>query len=221
MLDSINKIREKVVVLCKLNKNMAKIITIIAVGLLVIGVVWFIFSPQPEKEDDVIFVEDILGSRSYENAAFGFDTNLPPGFVVNESYLNQNLGPGREIPGVSFEVPESFTKGTNLSSDSHVAVESLTDVSCEPQTFLDGASEPQDLVLGNNAYRRSTSVGAAAGNQYEEIVSVTERGDRCYAVRYFIHTTSVGNYESGTVREYDRAQLLRWFDSIATSLVLR
>lgn len=194
----------------------------IAIGILVIiGIVYFIFAPHPEKAEDVVFVENITGGESFTSGYFGFDTNLPPGFIVNESYVNQTFGPGREIPGVSFTVPESFTRGTNLSSDSYVAVERLQGVTCEPSSFMLSPTPAQDVIVGTNAFKRASSIEAAAGNTYENIVSVVERGGYCYAVRYLIHTTQIANYPAGTVTAYDRERLLQWFDSVASSLVIR
>jgi hypothetical protein len=185
------------------------------------GIVYFIFAPHPEKQDDVVFVENITGGKSYRSGYFGFDTGLPPGFIVNESYVNRTLGSGREIPGVSFTVPESFTQGTNLSPDSYVAVERQQGVICEPSSFMLAQVPVEDVIIGTNAFKRATSVSAAAGNMYEDVVSVFERGGYCYAVRYLIHTTQLANYPAGAVREYDRERLLQWFDSVAASLMIR
>jgi hypothetical protein len=49
--------------------------------------------------------------------------------------------------------------------------------------------------------------GAAAGNQYYSKVSATGTAERCYGLRLFAHTTSVANYDPGTIVEYDRASL--------------
>lgn len=200
---------------------MDKVLWVAGGALIALSIIYFVFAPHPEKQEDVVFVENITGGKSYTSGYFGFDTDLPPGFIVNESYVNQALGPGREIPGVSFSVPESFTQGTNLSPDSYVAVERQKGVVCEPASFLAAQAPAQDVIIGTNAFRRATSVGAAAGNMYEDVVSVLERGGYCYAVRYFIHTTQIANYPAGTVREYDRERLLQWFDSVAASLVIR
>jgi hypothetical protein len=69
-----------------------------------------------------------------------------------------------------------------------------------------------------------TAIESAAGNTYEELVYVLADSpdpQNCMAVRYFIHTTRIENYEPGTVREYDRAALLRSFDEIRRSLIIR
>jgi hypothetical protein len=43
----------------------------------------------------------------------------------------------------------------------------------------------------------------------------------CIAVRYFIHSTSIGNYDPNAgVREFDREALLGAFDQIRRSLTL-
>ena len=40
------------------------------------------------------------------------------------------------------------------------------------------------------------------------------------AVRYFIHSSNIGNYPEGAVREFDRQALLNQFDQIRRSLIL-
>ncbi|HEU5114893.1 MAG TPA: hypothetical protein VFT82_03965 [Candidatus Paceibacterota bacterium] len=187
----------------------------------VVGLSWIIFGPHPEKYENETPVSEAVGN-SYSNEQFGFEVTVPSGFTVDESYLNQDLGPGREIPGVAFRIPASMADGTNLSSDSYASVEELSDVDCIPSDFLSvqGDASGIPVTMGRNDYISASTTGAAAGNIYEETVFVTRKEDRCYAVRYFIHSANIGNYPEGSVREFDRAGLVSSFDSIASSLTL-
>ncbi len=67
-------------------------------------------------------------------------------------------------------------------------------------------------------YSFASSTSAAAGNLYEEQVYALATSSPCTAVRYFIHSSNVGNYPAGAVREFDRAALLAEFDIIRRSV---
>lgn len=201
--------------------SMGRLIVFSLCGIAVIAGVWTIFSYQQEKHEDPSPAASTAASGSvYSSQPFGFQVVVPPGFSVDESYLNQDLGPGREIPGVAFRIPASMSAGTNLSADSHIAVEELSDVDCAPEAFLSSPTDVSEVELGGTRYTKARSGGAGAGNLYEETVYVTEKGSRCYAVRSFIHSTQLGNYPEGTVRAFDRAPLDAALDSVAASLTI-
>ncbi len=206
----------------KPDMNKAFIIAICIIILL--GGVWFIFGYQPEKYENDSPVTTTTPTTPqatlYKNQVFGFEATIPVGFTVDESYINQTLGPGREIPGVAFRVPTAWTTGTNLSGDSHIAIEELSDVDCTPDTFLDSPTLESRAIPGTNTFTVASESGAGAGNRYDETVYITEKGSRCYAVRSYIHSTVAANYPPGTVTEFDRNAFRSALDSIASSLVI-
>jgi hypothetical protein len=51
-------------------------------------------------------------------------------------------------------------------------------------------------------------------------VYAVEGSAPCTAVRYFLHSTNIGNYPEGAVREFDRAGLRAAFDAVRNSLIL-
>lgn len=194
-----------------------KKVLLILIGLAVVGgIAWSLTHSKSETITQLIHSED-----AYKSTLFGFEITPAEGFTVNESYLNQNLGPGREIPGIAFIIPEALSKGTNLSSDSYMAVEKLSDVDCEPATFLDGVKTVEDIVVHGITYQKASAGGAGAGNLYEETVYVTERNDACFAVREFVHTTQIGNYEPGTVKAYDAKALKSLFEATFNTLIFK
>ncbi len=121
-------------------------------------------------------------------------------------------------------IPISMTEGTNLSSDSYLSVEWLPRAKqCTGDIFIVPNVKPFEFTVGSTTYSVATSTGAAAGNIYEEQVFAIEGSKPCTAVRYFIHSSNIGNYPSegeGAVQEFNRATLLREFDSIRDALVL-
>ena len=152
-------------------------------------------------------------SKLYVHSNPAFAVRYPLGFSVDESHIYTAMGPGKDIPGVAFVIPQNMSAGTNLSPDSYVSVEWLNGVSCTPASFLDSPTATTTVIDGSTQYQVATSGGAGAGNLYEETVYVVG----CTAIRYFLHSTNIGNYPAGAVTEYNRAAVIAAFDSIRHS----
>src|SRR3989344_3246773 len=154
-----------------------------------------------------------------------FTIAYPSTYSVDDAHAYDQFE-GKSIAGVKFTIPESETVGTNLSSDTHLSVESLPRAqNCTGDIYIVPNVKAVDLTVGSTTYSVATSTGAAAGNIYEEQVFAIKDSKPCTAVRYFIHSSNIGNFapaegESTSVKEFDRSALLRAFDEIRDSLVL-
>jgi hypothetical protein len=80
-------------------------------------------------------------------------------------------------------------------------------------TLPSGSFKEQRTINGNTFYFAESSEGAA-GNLYESRYFRTYHGTTCIEVAETIHTTNVGNYPQGTVKEIDRAPVWQTLDSI-------
>ena len=172
--------------------------------------------------DCVIVAPDIGGLPNvYHNGIDGFTIRYPKDYIVNTNYKYQELGPGKDISGVKFTIPESMATGTNLSSyDTGVSVEILPNTAdCNAGLFL--YNNPSVLTINKEGkeYSFASSTDAGAGNFYEEEVWAITGTDPCTAVRYLIHYTNIGNYPEGVVKEYDRESLVKQFDKIRETLI--
>lgn len=151
-----------------------------------------------------------------------FSIAYPSSFSLDDSYTYDQFE-GKPVAGVQFVIPISMTEGTNLSSDSYLSVEWLPRAKqCTGDIFVVPSVKPFEFAVGSTTYSVATTTGAAAGNMYEEQVFAIEGSKPCTAVRYFIHSGNIGNYPSegeGAVTEFNRATLLREFDSIRDALV--
>jgi uncharacterized protein len=157
---------------------------------------------------------------SFASPAFGFSIRYLRDYTVDPAYRYEGLGPGKEISGVSFTIPEAMTKGTNLSDDSYISVETLPDAaSCTAGLFSD-AEEVRDEKEGKTEYSVAELGEGAAGNVYEEHVYALVGSSPCLAVRYLIHSGNMAMYDPGAVRAFDEPALLRQFDKIRKSLVI-
>lgn len=198
-----------------------RLLSAVALLFVIAGAVIFLAhtSTDPLVAERPATSENLL--RDYTNASDGFSLRLPAGYIVDEFYHYQELGPGKEIAGTKFSVATATTDGTNLGADTYISIEQIPhSKTCSATFFLESAAA-QTLTEGNTTYSTASTTGATAGNRYEETVYVLPHPSPCVAVRYFIHYGNFGNYETGTVREFDTQALLKQFDSIRRSLTIQ
>ncbi|MBY0473184.1 MliC family protein [Patescibacteria group bacterium] len=159
--------------------------------------------------------------KAYASSKFGFSILYPMDYTADASYQYQAMGPGLEINGVKFTIPTTMATGTNLSSDTYVSVEQLSDATaCSASLFLDDAKNPGTVTENSVEYSVATGGGAGAGNLYEEIVYAIPGTMPCTAIRYMIHSTQLANYPAGTRTAFDHAALVAQFDQIRRTLIL-
>ncbi len=158
----------------------------------------------------------------YKSSKLGFSISHPEGWSVNPDFTHTGLGPDKTIGGVSFTIPATMAKGTNLSSDSHLSVETLPDATkCTAAAFLpDGIEAPKIIEEDGTSWSVATMQDAGAGNFYDETVYAIPGTSPCIAVRYSIHSTNIANYDPGTVKEFDRTALTDFFEEMRLSLVI-
>ncbi len=159
--------------------------------------------------------------NSYKNDSLGFTMRYPSDYTVNDQYLYTALGSEKEIKGVSFTIASSTASGTNLSKDSYISIENKGGiVDCSASLFLQPGAATSTKVESGSEYSYGTTVGAAAGNRYEETVYAFPHGTTCFAVRYFIHYSAFENYPAGSIKEFDKESLATTFDAIRKSIIL-
>ena len=160
-------------------------------------------------------------SQIYAEPSGKFSLRLPPDYVAVSPYKYE-IGSGDNISGVKFVIPQSFARGTNLSEDSYVSVESLPETTlCSANLFLYDSPRAEERMENGTMYSIASSIGAGAGNRYEETVYAFPETNPCMAVRYFIHYTAFENYAPGTVKKFSKSSLIRQFDQIRSTLVLK
>ncbi len=151
-----------------------------------------------------------------------FVISLPEGYTADPNYQYDQLGPGKQIAGTSFTIPKRIWQGSNLSGDTYLSVETLAGAGpCTAARFLDGGEPAKPLTDDGIAYSVSTLSDAGAGNSYEQTVYAVRKSSPCTAVRTVIHSTNIGNYDPGTVTEFNRDALVSQFDKIRRSLKLK
>lgn len=162
------------------------------------------------------------GWRVFEDTALGYAIAYPRGWTVEKNYVYSGFGPGHEIHGVAFHIPPSMARGTNLSANlTAVSLESVNGSGrCDANSFLPDQQNAHSIAENGAIYSTAQSEDAGAGNFYSETVFALTGSSPCVAIRYFIHSTNIANYDPGTVREFDHAKLMEEFDRIRRTLVL-
>lgn len=177
-----------------------------------------LFNSEPQTPVVATSTDPLASWATYSTSTYS--VKYPSGYLLNPNYAYDQFGQAKLIHGISFSVPEAMATGTNLSADTHVSVEQLPRARvCSGDIYIK-ADVSATKVTGPNGieYSVASTTGAGAGNFYEEIVFAVSSSTPCTAVRYLIHSTNIGNYPEGTVREFDRAALLGEFDQIRDSL---
>lgn len=130
------------------------------------------------------------------------------------------LATGAQAKGISFRVSESLTKGTNLSDDTAISIETIADANCKPSQFdedLVGA-KLTTVKSDGRSYTSASGEDAGMGHRRETQVFVIDGTSPCIAVRYFIHSTVFENYDPGTIKRFDRADIIKVFDHVRKSI---
>lgn len=180
---------------------------------------------QQQTFTNCVATSNIDGQQSwstYASSTLGFSVRYPAGYTLNTAYVNQTLGPGANIRGVQVVIPATMATGTNLASDSGVSVEQLPKAtSCTANLFMgDQVGSTSNSTANGVDYSMATGADAGAGNLYNETVYAIVGSSPCTAVRYFVHSTQLGNYPAGTVTAFNQTALMHDFDGIRDSLVL-
>src|SRR3989344_4797153 len=190
------------------------------IGVVVVAIVatagYYVWQFYGAATPPQIPTSEIPTTNTYATSTFSI--TYPSTYAVNDSYTYDQFE-GKPIAGVKFMIPEVLASGTNLSSfDTGVSVEWLPRaIHCTGGIYIVPNVKAFELTVGSTTVSVATTTGAAAGNRYEEQVYAVKDSKPCTAVRYFIHSTNIGNYPQegeGSVREFDRAALVRSFDEI-------
>ena len=177
---------------------------------------WKAFSPNSAPSAPVLVVDT---RNTYATSTYS--VRYPGNFALNAQYAYDQFGPKKLINGVKFTVPATVATGTNLSADTGVSVEQLPRAkNCTGDIYLLDNVTAHDIIENGTEYSFASSTGAAAGNLYDEQVYALATSSPCTAVRYYIHSSAIENFPTGTVSEFDRSALLTEFDKIRRSVSL-
>jgi hypothetical protein len=109
---------------------------------------------------------------------------------------------------VSLHIPRSFMPGTNFS-EAWLSVGSSAETTAVSRCMTppQAGTSTQRETLGGQTYARLSQEDAGAGNFYETTSYRALENGSCWALEYTIHSTNIGNYEPGTVTEFDKTHI--------------
>ncbi len=150
-----------------------------------------------------------------------FSIVYPVDYTVDPNFQNTEVSADKPISGVKFTIPTTSATGTNLASDTYISVEQLPHAkNCTGDIYVANDVTASTVTDNGVTYSVATTTGAAAGNLYEETVYAIASSSPCTAVRYWIHSSNLGNYDPGAVTAYNKDALISSFDTIRRSLQL-
>ena len=164
------------------------------------------YSYADQSEKKVWLDQDYL--RATEEY-IAYELKYPRDFDIfrGEQAIGGTLGPTRSRVQIAFPADALEAPRTNFS-EAYLTVSILYDAT-EETCFADLAGGRENSALSGRKtingqeFRMGETMGAAAGNFYESKVYRTLYRGRCYEIEETLHTTNIGVYEPGTVREFD------------------
>lgn len=169
---------------------------------------------------------------SYTSYGLGpaFRLDYPRTWAVVEGPDVQGVNRYVGTPVVQVKTPAGYQLGTNLAEASATVSESA-----DPSAVANCVTRVEDLQLQLVSRPASTGlpwasaahVGAAAGSRYEQTIYRLRSGDACIEVLTTIQSANLGNYNPGTVTEFDHAavagllqQIVERFQIVSNQLPL-
>lgn len=162
--------------------------------------------------------QSFLYENKYRNASLTYTDEFAPARFPNTRVT-------RIDPELVLQFIDSQSyAGTNLS-EAYFLFGSSTDsgviATCTEPLSLGGPETISgETSINGVSFTKSQGVGVGAGNIYEQTYYRTVYHGTCYEITYFIHSTNIGNYEPGTIKEFDHGALIQKFDQILSTLVL-
>jgi hypothetical protein len=159
----------------------------------------------------------------YNNPATGVSLTYPDTFApALPVYGNYKTNPELTLHLIDSKTYEK----TNLS-EAYIFVSASSDsqvvgTCTEPNESGGG---PEQLVgnevINGFTFTHSTSEGAGAGNYYQQEVYRMVNKNICHEIIFYIHSTNAGNYDPGTVIEFDRDALIQKLSSVVNTFAIK
>jgi len=155
------------------------------------------------------------GWKTYTDAKAGWSISYPANFTVDTKYQSVTADPA--VNGVSFAVPESFGKGTNLN-EAMVTVQVLPGKDCKPARFLSDPEDVKTVKADGRTYTTATMPDGGMSQSRDTTLFLVS--GTCTAVTYFVHSTERTVIDP-MPKEYDAAKLTKLFDSIRATFTMK
>jgi hypothetical protein len=159
----------------------------------------------------------------YHNPASGISLTYPDSFVPAAPVV----GNYKITPELTLQFIDSKTYNKTNLGEVYLFVSSSSDAqvvaTCTEPNQNGGGPEQ---IVGNEVFNgftfvHSTSVGAGAGNYYQQEVYRMVNKKVCYEVIYYIHYMNFDNYTPGSVIEFDSAAIMQKLNNIFSTFAIK
>lgn len=152
-------------------------------------------------------------TKTYEDAEYDFQFDYPANYIFNDTdeiymFLTEN-------PLLSVSVPSEEFSGTNLSEAQFIVGASEDEnimAKCEEKQA--GEEDLGEKIINGRFFRVFQRADSAAGNLYDSMLYRLLDDDVCYEIALLLHSGNIGNYEPGTVLEFDKEEILKKLEEI-------
>ncbi|OHA58216.1 MAG: hypothetical protein A2571_03065 [Candidatus Vogelbacteria bacterium RIFOXYD1_FULL_44_32] len=215
--------------------------TLIFAGLILVlagGTVYLTFQKKPAEKPvgaDLVatstkpdfYLPDPLGPKKYTHNNPYFTFNFPadfslteggrPGFEDNWSTLSQATGTVYTI----LTLPRSFQPGTNFSEATITLAGSTSATSTCTDLPNEALIKSGPVNIGGVQFERAEISEGAAGNLYQTTVYRRLVNNICLSIESTIHSTNLGVYDQGTVKEFDQSKIADLLWSVISTYSFR
>lgn len=163
--------------------------------------------------------QSFVYENKYRNASFSYNDMFAPAFFPNGQV--SKIQPEFVLQFIDTQA----YKNTNLI-EAYFLFGSSTDAqlvaACtEPASLAGPETVVGEVSINGVSFTRSEASGVGAGNIYEQTYYRAAHNGTCYEITYFVHYGNIGNYNPGTVKEFDRTALIQKFDQILSTLAFQ
>lgn len=155
---------------------------------------------------------------SYLDETHSFSINYPKDYLQDKKYKYILIGQDSSIDGVRFTIPKNYTDSNNLSKESYISIENISNFkSCSASLFLLDATS-KNISENGSEYSFAFREDMSSGERYEESIYAFQKDKVCFAVRYFISYSYIENHTAQAVTTFNKDNLLKEFNFIRDSL---
>ena len=131
---------------------------------------------------------------------------------------------GQPLLTLAFIDPVFYSPTTNLG-EAYLTLTATADpaivAACTQPAANRAETVTGPVTISNYTFDRAEFTGAAAGNLYDQISYRTVFNTKCFEVIFLFHSGNIGNYSPGMVVEFDRAALIKKFETVLDTFLAK
>lgn len=128
-------------------------------------------------------------------------------------------------PRITISFPQdSFQTPKSNYGEAFLTVRIGIDADSIQNCYVSPAESSSPIVAGptvhGTEFKQTTATDVGAGNIYTSRIYRALKNNRCYEISLTVHTANIGNFDPGTVVEFDKEKAFSQLDTIFKSFTL-